>query len=285
MSDKSKDGKAGENPFVPELNEEEEQQASQRSALPVSVVHEAIRKEGEDELNRPNEALAWSGLAAGLSMGFSFVTEAVIRSLLPTATWTPLLTKFGYCIGFLIVVLGRQQLFTENTVTVILPLMARRNLETFLSVLRLWSVVFLANIAGALLFAWAAGHLGVFDAPVQHAFAAIGHEAMKGNFNVILCKAIFAGWLIALMVWLLPVADHSRVPVIIILTYVVGLGGFSHVIVGSIETLYLATLGLAPWSAVLLHFMLPTLIGNIVGGVSFVAALNHAQSVAGHGKG
>lgn len=285
MSDNERDGKTAQEPFGPALDEEEEKEATQRSALPVTVVHEAIRKEGEDELSRPIAALAWSGLAAGLSMGFSFVTEAVVRSYLPTATWTPLLTKWGYCIGFLIVVLGRQQLFTENTLTVILPLMARRNVETFLKVLRLWTVVFIANIAGALIFAWAAGHTGVFDTPVQHAFVSIGHEAMKGSFAVMLYKAIFAGWLIALMVWLFPVADNSRVPIIIILTYVVGLGGFSHIIVGSVETLYLATMGLAPWSAVLLRFMLPTLIGNIIGGVSFVAALNHAQSVAGHKEG
>jgi formate-nitrite transporter family protein len=137
-----------------ELKLFELQDAKRRASPRANVVHEAIRREGEDELGRSVSALAWSGFAAGLSMGFSLIGEALIRSHLPDYSWRPLLAKFGYTLGFLIVILGRQQLFTENTLTVILPLLMRKDSSTLKLVLRLWSVVLAANLAGAALFAW-----------------------------------------------------------------------------------------------------------------------------------
>jgi formate/nitrite transporter FocA (FNT family) len=108
----------------------------------------AIRYDGEEELNRPISALAWSGLAAGMSMGFSLVAEALFRTYLPDQPWRPLITSLGYPLGFLIVIIGRQQLFTENTLTAIIPLLARRNTATLLRVARLWTVVLVANPCG-----------------------------------------------------------------------------------------------------------------------------------------
>ncbi|HEU4752127.1 MAG TPA: formate/nitrite transporter family protein, partial [Armatimonadota bacterium] len=189
---------SAEEQFAPHLNLEEQEQVEEKSASSVAVVHEAIRKEGEEELRRPASALAWSGLAAGLSMGFSLVAEGLLRSHLPDTEWRPLIAKLGYSIGFLIVVLGRQQLFTENTLTVILPLMARRDFPTLLSVLRLWTVVLAANLLGTFLFALVLGHTGVFDPDVRAVFGEIGREAMQAGFGVTLLRGIFAGWLIAL---------------------------------------------------------------------------------------
>src|SRR4051794_352005 len=99
----------------------DQQEAEERSSPSAHVVYEAIRKEGRHELERKSSSLAWSGLAAGMSMGFSFLSQALLRHHLPAETaWTPLVTNLGYATGFLIVILGRQQLFTENTLTVIL---------------------------------------------------------------------------------------------------------------------------------------------------------------------
>src|SRR5579864_2814438 len=119
----------------------EEKQVQERVAIGAHVVHETIRREGEEELKRPSSALAWSGLAAGLSMGFSLVAEGLLAAGLPHAPWATLISKLGYSVGFLIVVLGRQQLYTETTLTVVLPLLSRRNLSTAISVLRLWTIV------------------------------------------------------------------------------------------------------------------------------------------------
>jgi formate/nitrite transporter FocA (FNT family) len=115
--------------------------------------------------------------------------------------------------------------------------------------------VLLANIVGAALFAWAVAFAPVFEPSVRQALDALAPEAMSHPFWTILVRGIFAGWLIALMVWLMPFAESARVWVIVIVTYIVGLE-------------YLA------------QFLVPTLAGNVIGGVSIVAAIAHAQYVA-----
>lgn len=272
-----------EAPYVPNLGRRDRKAVEERRGVSALVIHEAIRKQGEEELLRPASGLAWSGLAAGLSMGFSLVTQGLLRSALPNEPWRPLVANFGYAMGFLIVILGRQQLFTENTLTAILPLLARRDRATLARVARLWVIVFLANMLGALIFAWVVGNTDIFRPDVRQAFQGIGRDALHGSFGNVMLRAIFAGWLIALMVWLLPVADTARLNVIVIVTYVVGLAGLAHIVAGSVEVLYLVGTGTASFADFLGRFMAPTLIGNIVGGVSLVAALNHAQVVAGAG--
>jgi formate/nitrite transporter FocA (FNT family) len=260
-----------------------EEEAHQRSAPSGKVVYKAILKEAEDELERPSSALFWSGLAAGLSMGFSPVAEGLLRSHLPERPWTPLVTKFGYSVGFLIVILGRQQLFTENTLTPVLPLLRRKDGKTLGNVLRLWGVVLAANLLGALAFAWIAARTSAFDEDARHAFRQIGHAVMRHGFGTVLLRGVFAGWLIASIVWLLPFAESSRIWVIVIITYLVGLAGLSHMVAGAVEVFALALAGEKGWGAALGGFVVPALIGHIIGGVLLVAVLNHAQVVAGGG--
>src|ERR1700761_2676477 len=162
---------------MPPLTERQEQEAEDRTNVSALVVHEAIRKDGDEELRRPISALAWSGLAAGLSMGFSFVAEALFRTYIPAVPWRPLITNLGYPLGFLIVIVGRQQLFTENTLTAIIPLLARRNLATLWQVLRLWSVVLVANMVGAHIFAWAVGNTPVLHPQFQAALGQLAADA------------------------------------------------------------------------------------------------------------
>ncbi len=274
---------ANERATVPSatLGEEERREATRRSSLAVTVVHEAVRLEGEEELSRPSSALAWSAVAAGLSMGFSMVSEALLRSALPDAPWRPLVSKLGYTVGFLVVILGRQQLFTENTLTVILPLLEERSVRCVARVIRVWAVVLLGNVLGALAFAWIIGRGDLFAPELRQTFTAIGREAMEHGFGTKLLRAIFGGWLIALTVWLLPAAANARVFVIMLVTYVVGLGHFTHSIAGSVDTLYLVTQDDIPLGRYLAGFLAPAVIGNAIGGVSLVAAINHAQVAAG----
>jgi formate/nitrite transporter FocA (FNT family) len=185
--------------------------------------------------------------------------------------------SFGYTFGFLIVVLGRQQLFTENTLTAILPLLAHPSRHTLRRVAQLWGIVLTTNLLGALIFATVAAHTRVFPPAVQTAFADIGRSALQGDFGTTLLRAIFAGWLIALMVWLQPAADTARLHVIILITYLVGIGAFAHIIASSVEVMFLASIGAISWLTYIFSFMLPTLIGNIIGGMVLVAALNYAQ--------
>jgi formate/nitrite transporter FocA (FNT family) len=268
-------------PAMPPLTERQEQEAEDRTSVSALVVHEAIRKDGDEELRRPVSALAWSGLAAGLSMGFSFVAEALFRTYTPDAAWRPMVTNLGYPLGFLIVVIGRQQLFTENTLTAIIPLLARRNLATFWQVLRLWAVVLAANMAGAHIFAWVIGNTPVLHAKFHPALGQLAAEAANVTFGAAILRGVFAGWLIAMMVWMLAATDSNRIPIILILTYIVGLAGLTHIVAGSVEVLFLVMTGARSWLAFASGYMLPTLIGNVLGGVALVSALNHAQVIAG----
>jgi len=260
---------------------QEEKLVQERVAIGAPVVYETIRREGEDELRRPAAALAWSGLAAGLSMGISFVTEALLAAHLPRQAWTPLISRAGYSVGFLIVVLGRQQLFTENTLTVILPLMLRKDSLTCARVLKLWAVVLSANLLGTFLFAACLVKFVLFDSHVYDALREIGAAHIGSTFGIVFVRAIFAGWLIALMVWLLPGAESARVGIIIILTYVIGLGSFNHIVAGSTTVFYMVVAHGLSFLVYFRQFFLPTLLGNIVGGVALVAALGHAQVVGG----
>ncbi|HVW87234.1 MAG TPA: formate/nitrite transporter family protein [Bryobacteraceae bacterium] len=266
---------------APELTEREKEEVEQRSSVKAHVVHEAVRHDGDIELDRSVSALASSGLAAGLSMGFSFIAEALLRTYLPDASWRPLIAKFGYSFGFLIVIIGRQQLFTENTLTAVLPVLARRSWTSLARMLRLWAIVLVANLLGAHIVAWVLGNTSAFNPHVQDAMAQIAKETIAVTPFQAILRGIFAGWLIAMLVWMRAALDTGQIPLIVIMTYFVALGGFTHIIAGSIEALFLVMTGVIPWVAYLSGYLLPTLVGNTLGGVSLVAVLNHAQVVAG----
>jgi formate/nitrite transporter FocA (FNT family) len=266
---------------APELTEREKEEVEQRSSVKAHVVHEAVRHDGDIELDRSVSALASSGLAAGLSMGFSFIAEALLRTHLPDASWRPLIAKFGYSFGFLIVIIGRQQLFTENTLTAVLPVLARRSWASLARMLRLWAIVLVANLLGAHIVAWVLGNTSAFNPHVQDAMAQIARETIAVTPFQAILRGIFAGWLIAMLVWMRAALDTGQIPLIVIMTYFVALGGFTHIIAGSIEALFLVMTGVIPWMAYLSGYMFPTLLGNTLGGVSLVAVLNHAQVVAG----
>jgi formate/nitrite transporter FocA (FNT family) len=288
--EKPADGKSGQsNPGeeqgnIVQLSEDEEKEVRKRSSLRAAVVFETVRREGEQEASRPALALAFSGFACGLSMGFSLVGSGVLHAYIPDVPWRPLIENFGYTLGFLIVVLGRQQLFTENTLTAILPVLDDPDKgKKLLQMLRLWGIVLFTNLAGAGLFAYVVAHSGMFAPEVKAAFHYIGLEALAPTFSEILVRGIVAGWLIALMVWLLPAANPQRVWIIIIITWLVGAAGLSHIIAGSVEALYVVAAGAWPWQAYVVNFLVPVFIGNCIGGVGLVAILNYGQVVPEQG--
>lgn len=261
------------------LSSQQKKEVESASRPNAALIHETIRAEGESELERTWWALILSGLAAGLSMGFSLVAQGEFHAHLPAGPARDLIAPLGYSVGFLIVVLGRQQLFTENTLTPILPLLHNRDLPTLGRVARLWALVLGANLLGTWLFAATVAHLPVFGPEVKTALVEVSHSALGESFGGTFIRAIFAGWLIALMVWLLPASDGSRPLIVVVITYVVSLSGFAHIIAGSVEGAYLVLLGEASLADYAGRFFLPTLLGNILGGVTLVAVLNYGQVV------
>lgn len=262
-------------PDVGPLDEKEQDQAARHASIRALVIHEVLRNEGEEELKRRPVALAWSGLAAGLSMGFSFLALAIIQSGLPQAPWSRLVDSLGYTVGFLVTILGRQALFTESTLTAVLPVLVRRDRHTLRLTLRFWALVLSCNLAGTLIFAALISIPGVFSESITASLMATAHAAVSGEFLPTLIKAILAGWLIALMVWLLPSARTAKILVIMIITYVVGAGRFSHIVAGSVDSAFAVFSGHASIRDYLIGFLVPTLLGNTLGGVAMVALLNH----------
>ena len=220
------------------LSNREIGEADQRSSPSAKIVHEAIRLEGTEELERPSSSIAWSGLAAGLTMGCSMLAQGLLNARLPEAPGRELVACFGYSLGFVFVTMGRQQLFTETTLTVMLPFL--HGTHPMREVARYWGIVFVANILATVLFAAAASVPLLFPPDAIHAFTQLGVKAVEPGFLGVLVKAVFAGWLIALMVWLMPVASSAKLLVIVAVTWLISVAQFSHVIAGSVEAAFAA---------------------------------------------
>jgi formate-nitrite transporter family protein len=215
-------------------------------------------------------------------MGFSFLGVALIDAFLPAdAAWKPLLTSAGYSLGFIIVILGRQQLFTENTLTAVLPLLHKWSNETLVLVGRLWGIVLVSNLAGVLIFTLVIAHTGVMGPEAKASLDTIAQASVLPDFWTMVLKGILAGWLIALMVWMLPGAESAKVGIICIMTYLVSLGWFPHVIAGSADALYATMVNSISVGSYFPKYMVPALIGNVVGGVVLVAVINHLQAITG----
>ena len=130
LMDTKKSGK------TPNLSAEEEHDVTKNQPPRAAVLHEIIRLQGDQELERSIAALFWSALAAGLTMGLSLMAMGLLNSRLPSGEAFKVIASFGYCAGFLAVILSRQQLFTENTLTAVLPIMSKPTLNNFGRLLR-----------------------------------------------------------------------------------------------------------------------------------------------------
>ena len=197
--------------------------------LQAKTVYEIIRREGEKEMRRPANSLWWSGFAAGLAINSSFVAQGMLHAVLPEGGWRLPLESFGYSVGFLIVILGRLQLFTENTITPVLPIMAEFSAASLIKMLRLWAVVLAANLAGTFTVALFAKFVGFATAEQLTAFYGISrHAILSGNAFATLLLAIPAGFYVAALVWMLPSSKGFEVWIIIIMTYLIAIGGFVY---------------------------------------------------------
>jgi formate-nitrite transporter family protein len=259
------------------LSKSEAKEVEQKLPPSVQVLHETIRIQGDLEMSRSTSALAWSALAAGLSMGFSMLVPALLHANLPDVPERFLIDKIGYTVGFLVVILARQQLFTENTMTAVLPFMTAPGMRSLMRLLRLWGIVFAGNIVGGAVFAYGVGHMQLLEPATRDAMLSAGAEMMQNSALQMFTKGIVAGWLIATMVWLVTAAESAKTLVILLMTWLVGIGGFAHIVVGSIEGLFLVFEGQLRFVTFLSAFMLPTLAGNIVGGSLIFALISHAQ--------
>ncbi|WP_223472154.1 MULTISPECIES: formate/nitrite transporter family protein [unclassified Pseudomonas] len=262
---------------TPDLSAQEQHEVDRSQPPRAAVLHEIIRTQGNQELERSIAALWWSALAAGLTMGLSLMAMGLLNSRLPDHEGFKVIASFGYCAGFLAVILGRQQLFTENTLTAVLPIMSKPTLGNFGRLLRLWGVVLVGNLCGTLLVAYVMLHLPIFDQRTDQAFLEIGRKVMENDTGQMFAKGIISGWMIATMVWMIPSMESAKMWIIILITYLMALGDFTHIVVGSAEVSYLVFAGQLSWEDFWMVFAGPTLAGNIIGGSFIFALISHAQ--------
>ncbi|QEO81430.1 formate/nitrite transporter family protein [Pseudomonas brassicacearum] len=262
---------------TPDLSAQEQHEVDRNQPPRAAVLHEIIRTQGNQELERSIAALWWSALAAGLTMGLSLMAMGLLNSRLPDQEGFKVIASFGYCAGFLAVILARQQLFTENTLTAVLPIMSKPTLGNFGRLLRLWGVVLVGNLCGTLLVAYVMLHLPIFDQRTDQAFLEIGRKVMENDTGQMFAKGIISGWMIATMVWMIPSMESAKMWIIILITYLMALGDFTHIVVGSAEVSYLVFAGQLSWADFWMVFAGPTLAGNIIGGSFIFALISHAQ--------
>ncbi len=240
-------------------------------------LHRTVREEGEEELRRPALSLFWSGLAAGVAISVSLVTEAALHAALPDMPWRELVVGLGYPVGFLVVILGRMQLFTESTITAMLPLVTRPSRWALTRTLRLWGIVLGANLLGTMIAALALASGAMGSDAIREAAIAISLGITELSAGRTFVNAIPAGFMIAILAWALPNARDQSVLVIVIFTYVLTIAGFSHSIVGSDEAFLLMFAGRTGIWQTIAELIAPAVLGNLVGGAGVFALLAHAQ--------
>ncbi|MDQ2839806.1 MAG: formate/nitrite transporter family protein [Acidobacteriota bacterium] len=260
---------------------EPEAASSQQKNLSRPSAHEIyqqVAKNAKEELKRSSASLAISGLTGGIFMGLSALGVGIAEARLGHSPSAFVVSRMFYPLGFIVVILGRSQLFTENTLyPVALVLTEPRQIW---NTLRLWLTVLPSNMLGALAFAALAGLTHALPADVVQAIAGLGLAAVHQPGSTIFWSGVVAGWIIATAAWLVS-GSHSitgSVMVIWALTFVVGLGNFAHCIATSGEILTAVLTHQLPWAAYFRWFG-PAVAGNICGGVVMVTLLEYGQAV------
>lgn len=260
-----------------EKEDKEERSVQEATGLAPKLIYEVIRREGEEELARPTSSLVWSGIAAGIMISFSVLGEAVFRTYLPDAPWRFLLENLGYSLGFIVVILGGMQLFTENTITTVLPLVSRPGVGMAARVARLWGIVLAANVVGAFAIATLYAYTPAIPSDLLPALFSLSKHATGMPAHEGFFRAIPAGVLVASIVWMLPNSNGSGFWVIMAFTWLIAAGDFTHVVAGSVEMALLMVTGQLGLGQAVFGFFLPVLAGNIVGGTVIFTLITYGQ--------
>lgn len=259
------------------ITDDEVRDVEEMSAPRVPVIYEIVRRMGEEEMVRPASSLWWSGIAAGLSISFSVLAEAILLTHLPDAPWRPLVADLGYSVGFLMVILARQQLFTESTITAVLPVLKNLSPTTIWQMGRLWGIVLAANLTGTLFAALFCAFTPVLNPELYEGMIEVSRSLLKLDVPQMFFAGIASGFLIAAMVWMIPSAESAKFMVVTLMTYLIAAGGFTHIVAGSLEAYLLVIAGDWTWWQAIVKFALPVLAGNMVGGTCLFAVLSYAQ--------
>ena len=244
--------------------------------LTADEILQGTLENARNELRRSLVKLGFSGIAGGITMGLTPLGVSCIRAFVGDGGWRDLVAYLAYPLGFIAVIIGRAQLFTENTLyPVVLVLDERRHL---VRMLRLWGTVFVTNVVGASIFAVLVAKSSALHPDILSEMATMGSHAASGDAAHFFWSGVVGGWVISRGARVVPGthmtngpnAGSNRV------TIVVGAGRFAHCIAGSCEILAAVMHG-AISTYTYFHWLLPATAGNICGGTVIVSLLNYGQ--------
>ena len=265
---------------APEPEPEESPQQKNLARPSAEDIYQQVATNARQELKRSNASLAISGFGGGAFMGLSALGTAIAAALLGESASAHMISRMFYTLGFIVVIIGRSQLFTENTLyPVALVLAEKRELWR---TLRLWAVVLPANVVGAFAFAALVSWTPALNPKYVESLSHLGANATAHSASAVFWSGVIGGWLIALAAWLVS-GSHSitgSVAVIWLVTYIVGLGDFAHCIATSCEILVTVLTHHAAWITYP-KWLIPAVLGNICGGVGLVTILEYGQVIYG----
>ena len=238
-------------------------------------IFERVIVDADEEISRSYRELFFSGLAAGFAIT---LTVLLYASMTHAAGGVPLVGALLYPIGFVYIILGNYQLYTENTLPPVALVIER--MASVPAMLGMWGVVLLGNVVGGALGAAALAYGGVFSPEVSQTAIEIGMTGIETEWVALFFKAAFAGLIVAGIVWLdFSVTNATARFLLVYMAFLaIPLGNLFHVVVASTEVVYLVLLGQVGLAHGAYNFALPVLLGNTFGGVLLVTIVNYFQT-------
>lgn len=254
---------------------------------PTPNVLTSLIETGLHEIRRETTGLLLSGFSAGLDIGFGPLLMAVMLTLTEGGygdIGTELLLASAYSIGFIFVILGRTELFTEHTTLAVMPILDGR--ASVRGLARLWGLVYVSNVVGGAVFtAFVVTLMPNLGVASPEAFETIAYKLVNHDPTWLFVAGILAGWLMGLLAWLITAAQEtvSRLLVIWLVTASIGILHLPHSIAGNVEVLF--GVFVSPRVSVMDYatFLALATIGNAVGGTVFVGLLKYGHVVRGGG--
>lgn len=239
---------------------------------------------GFQEYKRSNLEISLSAFTAGLEIGFSVMLMGILYHIFENRVDQQLLhliVAMGYPLGFIFVIIGRSQLFTEQTALAMIPVLNGK--ASVKELFGLWGFVILGNLIGGLLFSVFITWIGTESGSIPaEAFEHIAQNMIEPRWEITLGSAILAGWMMGLLGWLLSSSQESisRIVIVVLITVIIGIGGLHHCIVGSVEVICGMLVSDAISITDYFRFLFFAVLGNIVGGSIFVSVLKFSQTRA-----
>ena len=239
-----------------------------------SEIFQRVVVSGEEEILIPGRQLFFSGVAAGFAITLTVLAYASVLAITDGPSGE-LVAPLLYPLGFVFIVVGEYQLYTENTLPPVTLVLTR--LASIPSLIRVWSIVIAGNLVGVAIGAYILATTGMLGPDTVDAAESLGMHGLRTPWMAVFFKGIFAGWLVAGLVWL----DHAmrdsigRILVIYVIMFTVPTADLFHIITSMGDALFVFFRGTATLSSLTWEFLVPVFLGNTVGGVVPVAVLNY----------